>query len=133
MALKITKLTKYICSDGKEFIGGKNRKYALEHEKRLTDIHTFYNREKAIAKILEREDLFEEISLEMFRDGDDMNEIAEYINETLDPAICPGDIDDLTEMSEMIYEIIQNFGGLKIVENLYNFVKKRHEKEKSKK
>ena len=134
MAIKTVKVTKYITSDGTEFIGASKKKNAEQHEILIAKKRKRTGFNIALAKILkdaftDSENVILEKSLEAILKNDIyQNFIAEEMGSAIDrlffKSTCPENLDDLVEAVTMIENIIDDFGGLSMIETLYKYSKK---------
>jgi hypothetical protein len=137
MAVKITQVKKYVCSDGTEFIGGENRSKALAHERKIANSRIKLAFEKKIAEIvgancfLEAVDSFDNSDfkdsykslVEAYQDNFFDSELEEDIERLFDGYTCPDDLMSFNDMADMIVLIVNNFGGIRVIEELYEFMK----------
>lgn len=136
MAIKTVNIKKYICSDGKEFVGGYQRSSALSHEKRLKSMEMTFDFEYRIAEILgasqflmavenfDEEKTFnhEYVSkAEAFNDAYYDEDMGDSISELFRDHICPSDLGSFTDAAEMIVMIIDQMGGIQAIKALYKF------------
>ena len=125
MTLKKIKITKYITSDGKEFVGGERRKDAADHEKFIQNRLKEHQDELKIAKILGEEDLFSEWEAHEIMNGEmdveaDFNDV---MNRLFKFALCANDIENFREMAAMLRNVIDDLGGFPVIKKLYEYAR----------
>jgi hypothetical protein len=137
--MKTVKITKYICSDGKEFIGGINKNMAKAHERMVQNSKLKFDFEHTIAKIVNARtflsgvedfdnekksgDHNHETIWEAFNAGYYDYDVGSSIDELFENYTCPDDLAYFTDMAEMVVMIIDNFGGIDAITELYRFMK----------
>ena len=126
MTMKTVKITKYVTSDGKEFIGSASKGIAQDHEKFLQSNFKDYDHELNIAKILGEEVIFSDWELKEIMDGsmDIESDFHELMDRLFASALCSTDIETFREMADMIRNVIDDLGGITVVRNLYGYANK---------
>ena len=127
--MKTSKIVKYTTTDGKEFIGSENRHKAVEHEKYVTDMIARYDKDILMLKIVKQQKALDHIDREEIindteYDYDEDQTIVDTIEELLDAAVCPSDLDGLEEMFAMITEIVADLGGINVIKNICAYTRK---------
>jgi hypothetical protein len=127
--MKTSKIVKYTTTDGKEFIGSENRQKAIAHEKYVTDMTAKYDKDLAMLKIVKQQKTLDHLDREMIINDseceyDEYQNISDTIEELLDAAVCPSDLDGLEEMFSMITEIVVDLGGIDVIKNICAYTRK---------
>ena len=127
--MKTSKIVKYTTTDGQEFIGSENRQKAILHEKYITDMTEKYDRDLAMLKIVNQLKVLDHVDREMIINDSQYEyhedqTIVDTIEELLDAAVCPSDLDGLEEMFSMITEIVSDLGGINVIKNICAYTRK---------
>lgn len=139
MAIKTIKPTKYVCSDGTEYIGGQNKSHAIAHENLLNNKKMKFDFEHTIAEIVNAHNFLSAIEdfekekeegdhlytsvFEAFDQGYYDDDFGDYISALFKEYTCPDDIFSFTDMAEIFVMIVDRFGGLEAAKKLYRFMK----------
>ena len=128
--IKTVKQTKYIASDGTEFIGYTNKKDAEKYEKQLQQRIKDYNKESSMLRIINTP-----ASLQIFKEysplalANPMNtqlledyyeDCSQLVSDIFREAECPDDLTNIQEVIDMVCYIIDSFGGISVINELYN-------------
>ena len=127
--MKTSHVVKYTTSDGNEFIGSENRSQALEHERYLSGMVEKYDKDLAMLKIIKQQKILDHVDRELILNDyqyeyDEHQNVRDTIEELLDAARCPSDLDGLQEMFEMIADIVADLGGVNVVKNICAYTRK---------
>lgn len=140
MTIKTLKITKYVTSDGKEFVGYKNKPAAEQHEKFLQNRLEEFSHEFKILDIInipQTKKILDEYNVidvsfdykataenEVSLHDDFYDDIRELMmNVLFKDAECADDVGSLHEFVEMICRVIDDFGGIGVINQLYNTYK----------
>ena len=123
MAMKTVKITKYVTSDGKEFIGSKSKPRASEHERYLKNNLADHNHNLNLAKIMDEEKIYDGWEDEdVLSDNVDIEqEFGDLADTLFADAVCSNELQDFKDMSIMIRDVVDAFGGIKIIEKLHAY------------
>lgn len=132
--MKKVNIVKYICSDGKEFIGGDKKAMAQAHEDVILKAKSSFDFEKKIGDIIRKStsmktDIFNVSKRRLEEDGHDNiyeaysqayfeDDIGETIDALFEGYTCPDELNTFREMAEMLYEIADNFGGIEVIKKI---------------
>ena len=130
--MKTNKVTQYTTRDGEKFFGVKSFNEALEHDKKCTDKYMKTLYEHAVGKLLMKEDYpsfsgkykdIEEFWDTVNHDDKFGDKWGALMSKFSSITICPDDLDDFTELGDMIAEVVDLFGGIEVIELIIGFSK----------
>lgn len=124
--MKVAKINRYTCSDGKVFYGKENENKAKAYQNKIDNDFKQYNRELKIAKIVGCEGVFKDYEEDpayenigdAFLNGHFDSEISVEIEALFDDPPCPRDLDGFSNMAEAISQVVGSFGGIDVIKKL---------------
>jgi uncharacterized protein Yka (UPF0111/DUF47 family) len=132
--MQTNKITVYTALDGKKYYGVESKGEAQDHDDELSRDLKLAKFDSNVGVLLlddypvfsgkygDVEAYWEEIN-ETDLIGDKWNT---FIGELEEIAICPGDLEDFTELSNMLSDVVYLLGGMENIQKILDIVKKHH-------